>query len=341
MCSFSVKETKRFFPVLFLLFVLLFLLSGCSSSAKSENSVAEDLQSDSRFFAIEEITITDFTIEKRLTIKEDRVDTVWITVTASNENISCTLSYIMTYHLYNSGWILDEVDRDYEGTWVVEPQHRVSDDIIQENINMYTSSGTFDTMEIVNGDMWEMATTPDGNTEYIIRYLATKEHLYGQETMYVEQYFYFDSDTCQYISADDLSIYDRSLVLNDSIVNAEWTCGRNYNAFDVWPDRFTFKVTDLFEENSEPWIKFEIYRERNTYWEPENSSPVHWGVETSFAISSYLKYIETEGKWGFNMEDKNDFLYAEDDGKKFTASDWFCFDLDQAGAGYITTYDPV
>jgi len=306
------------------------LLSSCSKSAKSEKDVAEDLQADSRFFPAAEIQITDFTISKRQTATENRRDTVWITVTASNVDVSCELSYIMTYNLYNSGWLLDDVERDYEGKWEVNPLHGIDEDTINGSIATYTED-LFTTMEEVD------RSTDLENHMDVVTYIATKDHKYGDETMIVEEIFYFDPDNCCYYPAAELSIYGRSLTLKDTIVGAKWECNRYHDKFDAWPDHFDVEATELSEdEDGDMWITFVITRERNTYW--GGSEPVYWSVQKSFAVPYYMEYLESEFKWGFEMYASNEYLYSEDDGEKFTEDSWFCFDLDYDGVGYFTEY---
>lgn len=51
-----------------------------------------------------------------------------------------------------------------------------------------------------------------------------------------------------------------------------------------------------------------------------------------------INYLETEYKWGFNMQSSNGFLYSENDNEQFTENEWFCFDLDYDGVGYFAEY---
>ena len=42
----------------------------------------------------------------------------------------------MTYNLYNFGWLLDDVERDYEGKWEVNPSHGINESFALEAITM-------------------------------------------------------------------------------------------------------------------------------------------------------------------------------------------------------------
>ena len=321
-------KRQSFFLCISLALTLMFL-SICSKSAKSEKNVAKDLQADSRFFSAAEIQITDFTISKRQTATESRRDMVWITVLASNDDISCELSYIMTYNIYNSGWLIDDVERDYEGKWEVNPLHGINEAMINESMASYTED-LFTSMEEI-----DRSTDLESHMD-VVTYIATKDHKYGNETMKVDEIFYFDSNSCCYYPAAELSIYDRSITLKDTIVGAEWECNRYHDKFDPWPDHFSVEVTELYEENGNTWVTFVINRERNTYW--GGNEPVYWGVQRSFVVSDYINYLETEYKWGFNMQSSNGFLYSENDNEQFTENEWFCFDLDYDGVGYFAEY---
>ena len=58
-------------------------------------------------------------IEKRRTDEEAGTDLIYLTVSGDNGEFECSLSYIVTYELYNEGWILETIERDYEGDWVL------------------------------------------------------------------------------------------------------------------------------------------------------------------------------------------------------------------------------
>lgn len=101
-----------------LLLILLISLCGCSQSAKSEREIIEDLQ-QSPIFISNTVKIDDYTVIKRQTDKNNKSDVVYITVRVSEDELKCTLSYIMQYILYNDGWILESVNRYFDGPWSV------------------------------------------------------------------------------------------------------------------------------------------------------------------------------------------------------------------------------
>lgn len=330
------RVSSKYLLFYMVIFLLLLLLSGCSTGAKSEKAILEDLEKNESFFQRMELEITDYNVTKRQTVKENRTDTIWITVTASNEDIKCTMSYIMRYGLYNSGWILDEVKDDLSGEQEVAPLHGVNDDIIQDEISSYIGTGVFDTMEVIS-----RATDldPVSGVDSIF-YFATKQHCYGRETMMVVENFYFDSNNCNFCAAADLHIYNRSVSLSysaDGLAGRTWYCNRyRYSdRFDAFPDKFVFLVNQFYYEDSGEYFNVNILRKRNTSFDIDNNEPVTRICDFLVSVSDNLKYLEQEEKWAFNLEGLNPYLYSETDSERFTKDDWFCFSLDEEGEGYI------
>lgn len=118
MLGFSCHKTRKCFPVPVLLFAVLLLLSGCSASAKSEKEIVADLRQSSEFIG-EAVKIDDYEIIKRQTDKNNNTDLIYITVTINEDELNCTLSYIMQYILYNDGWKLESVNRYFDGVWSI------------------------------------------------------------------------------------------------------------------------------------------------------------------------------------------------------------------------------
>lgn len=320
---------------LWLLVLLIFLiaLAGCSPSAKSEKEIVDDLQENSAFFSTGgELTITGYDVTKRRTDADNFADIVYLDIYAENDDIDCILSYIMHYELYNDGWILESVERDYEGQWSIVPLHGMTDTELQEKLDYYISEGRYDTIEVAERE----TDLTEYGCEETVYLLATKEHLYGTETFQVVQTWYFEPSICRFTSIVAAPfITERSIALKDPIVGVSWNCSRYHNQMNVWPDKFDFAILDLYEENGKTWMELSVDRERNTYWDYNSNEPVYWGCKSTFAVSLYLTYLEEEGMWAYNLQDLNEYLYSEDDNERFTENSWFCFSLDQGGGGYI------
>lgn len=320
---------RKFFPIAAIAFMLCLFMTGCAKSAKSEKEIIADLQESPSFFSVGgELTITGCEVTKRRTDADNYSDVIYLDIFASNDDIDCTLSYIMYYELYNDGWILENVEQDYEGQWLIVPLHGMTDEDIQTKLDYYVDTGLYDTIELIDR---ETDLSEYGCTETVIL-CGEKEHLYGTETFDLTQTWYFEPLICDYTSVvADPMVTDRSITLKEAIIGNSWSCKR-YNRPNVsFMDNFEVSVENLYEKNGDTWIVFTIDREDFHIW---GENPVY-GVRTEFIVSDFLEYWVEGDKWAFNLEDKNDYLYPEDDNERFTENSWFCFSLDRPGVGYI------
>lgn len=106
---------KRILSPLLSLIILLTLLPGCSSAPPDELKLREDLYNSEAFLEYEEqwdLEITDLEIVKRQTIREDRLDTVYVRVTLQESSgiMQIDGECTMTYKLYDNGWSLENVE---------------------------------------------------------------------------------------------------------------------------------------------------------------------------------------------------------------------------------------
>lgn len=99
-----------------LLLITLISLCGCSPSAKSEKEIIADLRQSPAFIS-ETVKIEKCEIVKRQTNKDSKSDLVYLTVYVNEDDLTCELSYVMEYILYDEGWILESAVRDYDGVW--------------------------------------------------------------------------------------------------------------------------------------------------------------------------------------------------------------------------------
>lgn len=101
---------KKVISTMLLLVLLSTLLTGCNSTV-DEKQIQEDLEADSQFdFLKDNEKIEKLVIEKRQTEKEQKVDTIWCTITTADTEISYQKDAVLTYGLYDKGgWILDDI----------------------------------------------------------------------------------------------------------------------------------------------------------------------------------------------------------------------------------------
>ena len=236
--------TGRHILLLLLVFGSLLLMSGCEKSGKSEKELAADLQGDPFFLCNQDIIITDYNIIKRQTDVQGKTDIVYINVRAENDYISWDRSYVMTYGLYNEGWILDDVAAYDESNWKVQLLQGVDEVAVQDYMDSYKKGNAFDLVELIN-----KATTLEENWgEDRITFRATREHLYGTEILDFEQTWYFDKNSCVFSVMGEPERVNRSIILNDAIVGAEWNgLVRYHESYSVYQDQFDIKVVAMYD----------------------------------------------------------------------------------------------
>lgn len=91
------------------IFIVL-ILAGCSAAPLSESEIQNDLVNHSIFSGTQATEITSFDIIKRQTSESDKTDIIYISASSQNETFLRDAEYIMTYGLYNDGWVLDNVE---------------------------------------------------------------------------------------------------------------------------------------------------------------------------------------------------------------------------------------
>ena len=108
-------QHRKCFLCIFLILIFV-LLSGCSKAAKSEREILEDLQSNPVFIS-GDVEISNYEIIKRQTDVDNRTDMVYITVQTDAPELTSSLTYELKYELYNDGWILESMQRYWDGPW--------------------------------------------------------------------------------------------------------------------------------------------------------------------------------------------------------------------------------
>ncbi len=161
---------------IFLMMTTVLMLTGCGAKEKNLEEIKNDLQSHPNFFDKQEVSITDIEVIKRQTDKKDKSDLVFVTINADNAEIECSLSYSMTYILYNEGWMLEHVFPYEEEQWQITPKCEPSQEILNEyNEEDYVNK----TIDLENG-------------RSIYYYESVTE--YPLAKGYSESIYYFDFD---------------------------------------------------------------------------------------------------------------------------------------------------
>lgn len=128
---------KKKLLVVILAAIAILLLAGCGEKPASEATLKEDIYNSSNFSLFSEqldMEITDLEVVKRQTTTEDKVDTVWVKVTAAGDTAEGEMYYKLTYHLYNDGWLLEAIADDTVDSWHFKPLEGVPDEVIASYI---------------------------------------------------------------------------------------------------------------------------------------------------------------------------------------------------------------
>lgn len=154
---------SRLLIIPFLLISLLSLSSCSNMQPKSEQAIVADLNASTNYIA-PPIDMDECEIEKRRTDEEAGIDLIYLTVSGDNGEFECSLSYIVTYELYNEGWILETIERDYEGDWVLTG---IDEDAMVEDIQSLTGhmddpewSGSVEFINVIDVRLPEYSDNP-------------------------------------------------------------------------------------------------------------------------------------------------------------------------------------
>lgn len=117
---------KKFLSVFCVLCIaaVLLCLSGCTPSVKNESEMGEDLYASAAFQYYREnagFQIDSVEIIKRQTSPEEKVDSVWVTANVSGKDAEGTMSFLLTYELYNDGWLFESAEENDIDTWKAAP----------------------------------------------------------------------------------------------------------------------------------------------------------------------------------------------------------------------------
>lgn len=135
---------------LFIILITILFLTGCSKIA-DEKQMQTDLESSTEFgFLNDKESIKGFIIEKRQTDKKQKTDTIWCTITTAKEGISYQKEVILTYGLYDKGWILDDVSVNNFSQWVQTPLEGINENDILASLNGQSLT--------IDSEIWNITT---------------------------------------------------------------------------------------------------------------------------------------------------------------------------------------
>ena len=320
---------KRKIYVATLLTLLVLLLTGCSESAKKEKQIIKDLQKSSSFFSQQDAEITDYDIIKRQTDEKNKSDIVYIHVVAENDLFLWDRSYVMTYGLYNEGWILDEVSEYNRPDWVVKPLQGVSDDTISQYIDSLKAEYGFDSVEIV-----DRKTSLDDNfgSDEIV-FEAKKEQLFSTEVKVLTQTWFLNVNIYEFGFYDDPVLTDRTVTLNEKIIGLEFNnIARNVRYQDIFQDTFDIAIRSVVDNG----IVLTVTMKDNlaAWWYGLDEPP----KTTTQLFCDTITYFEGEEKIGISLAGLRSQLYSAGDEDDFDELDYLLLSLDEPKGSIQTMF---
>ena len=128
---------KHYFPIFVICLCTLLCLTSCGDNTKSEKELQNDLLGSEEFYDAQEVDVTSFEVEQRLTSKENKSDIVYVTVSVENDDVVGTLNYVMDYILYDNGWELVSVTQDTTPSFSPKsmPSDETVDGILKEALD--------------------------------------------------------------------------------------------------------------------------------------------------------------------------------------------------------------
>lgn len=114
--------------------VTLFMLTGCGvRQAKSDKEILQELDTGTIQYESQELTIQEMEITDRRTDTSGKKDTVYVSVIAENDVVSCEMSYVAEYSLYDQGWVLDSFRANDRSSWIIKPVSAPEKELLEEN----------------------------------------------------------------------------------------------------------------------------------------------------------------------------------------------------------------
>lgn len=185
---------------LILICVLALGMTACGKKVADEEQIKQELESNQeiRFLKNGE-QIDEIVIEKRQTDKNQKTDTVWCTVVTNDTEVSYQKNAVLTYGLYDEGWMLDDVDVNSKDQWIYTPLKGISENGVLDSLQGQTV--------IVENEEW----------------VITQDSLIKAEV--------FDQQTDLNSKKDQVTV---SLILDDEVERAEGKLTISYFFDQEW-----------------------------------------------------------------------------------------------------------
>ena len=113
---------------------MLLMLAGCGAKrAKSDKEILQELNTGTIQYESQELTIQEIKITDRRTDTDSKKDVVYVSVIADNNVVSCEMSYVGEYSLYDQGWVLENFRENNRGSWIIKPASAPENRLLAEH----------------------------------------------------------------------------------------------------------------------------------------------------------------------------------------------------------------
>ncbi|MBE6932607.1 MAG: hypothetical protein E7464_04400 [Ruminococcaceae bacterium] len=226
-----------------------------SQNCKTEEQIIEDFKMKETLPPGE--VLDNVEIVKRQTREEEMTDKVYLCATSHTDVYSVVASYILTYNLYNEGWILDSVEPDWEGENYsfahTGPDESLVDSLFEEyNAHEYRgiNSPPYSSWEIVE-EIFDQETQ-----EACIVVQASREMPLWKTNERIEIY-------CTFFDVAWSAYHD----LEDSVVSVEFDRSALVNSYNgsgyLGSGEFFLEISNVDDENNT--ITLYCRHERGSY----------------------------------------------------------------------------
>lgn len=289
-----------------MLLLAVLILSGCSNSVRNENNIMRDLEAHPSFLASE---VNSIEILRRQTVQQDNIDSVWVTVSASQGNVAFELSYELTYILYNDGWRLRDVERYWGGVWQKEAptQAQVLADVqVLLEFDEFISNQNLTIEHIDLLDTFaEESHFPADTVTIAIPVDVFAENEGASFSLMYDALFWVGEDGWEIIGIDLFHRHATPLtVMPQSEIDAFVAGLMGRFAFDTFS--FVYRATDLdmFDEALGMTIAFDEVQYTGIRQYPF--------LEETFAFFVHPQFDTWEGNWNVSTADIDEYLINQD-----------------------------
>lgn len=284
-------------------FAIVFNMLG--DGAKSEREILSDL-CEGGYYVSDVADVSDFEITKRQTDRDNHSDIIYITVQTDERDIQCKLSYVMRYELYNDGWLLESVERDYDGDWELNgiTDEQILNDIAENDpfvVEYNSETSGFETEAItIETDWTNGSMNPYGKTVTVsytasswrIDYMAAYDISYViEDGAWVYQYLSTLSSNC---TPNYIPSVDASNKIMDELEYDSYEYLRTDEDFENSRATVIYSATKIYDLGSEEYlveipVTFELSYGDRSDWSYSSSTIMHniQTVDWSNIIGSY------------------------------------------------------